>query len=685
MSVRRTVVVLSSLFVLAAVLSSRRAGGGPASTPSSAGGDANASPGSSIVVAGQPFDVGRPVVLWSDPQGFDAYQIRCIDQTGGCCDSDSKRFGVRKNVDHRSIEELRAVVSQLVLHFDGCVNSRSCFKSMHNRPRPAGSNGCGLSAHFMIDADGTIYQTLDLVERAYHAEEANSISVGVEICNRGRVDMSEWPKLPAEYRTRPTRDVVINGEHHLAYDFRPEQYESIISLARTLLRIFPRIKPIFPEQPDGAPIMDTLPDPLSFAGILGHLHVDLQKQKWDPGALDWKRIMRALNGFELPVQIRSYTEIPRNQAELLAARRAAFFNAEERASGYFPLAPGRIWHSGVHLRAALGAPVRAPTRGRVIAARRGVAGRSSTSFVLIRHELDVDGTPIVFYSLLAHLDVPSPSSEAAATVPWVQAVAHGPPDVAAALAAGEVVTLNERVEAGDPVGAVGTVSRGPEEGPELHFEIFTTERLPGELGRTFRVVNASDDGLISRRADLVAALDGNGDLQLDQEELRRFFRSGELDRKQSLRRLAIRHRHEWGDRTTLADLDGLRELAGLSAADRRALYDKAIAPYVFWTDALSRATGLPANQIVYSYHPLSFLIEIAARSAHVELPRSRGREIGDKGLEPRKLSRWPLAEWLSPKESPFETPLFGPPVGVRLAARRRDDIPLIELAPTDSR
>src|SRR3954471_6719869 len=36
-----------------------------------------------IVVAGQPFDVGRPVVLWKDPQGFDAYQTRCIDQRGG--------------------------------------------------------------------------------------------------------------------------------------------------------------------------------------------------------------------------------------------------------------------------------------------------------------------------------------------------------------------------------------------------------------------------------------------------------------------------------------------------------------------------------------------------------------------------------------------------------------------------
>src|SRR5437868_3017153 len=57
-----------------------------------------------IVVAGQPFDVGRPVVLWKDPQGFDAYQVRCIDQHGGCCDSDSKRYGSRK-LERDSVED----------------------------------------------------------------------------------------------------------------------------------------------------------------------------------------------------------------------------------------------------------------------------------------------------------------------------------------------------------------------------------------------------------------------------------------------------------------------------------------------------------------------------------------------------------------------------------------------------
>jgi len=649
-------------------------------------GEPNASPGTSIIVAGQPFDVGRPVVLWSDPQGFDAYQTRCIDQSGGCCDGDSKRFGIRKDVPDRSLDELQKVVSQFVLHFDGCVNSRSCFKSMHNRPRPGGSTGCGLSAHFMIDADGTIYQTLDLVERAYHAEEANSTSVGVEICNRGRVDRSEWPKLPPDYRTRATRDVVINGEHHEAYEFRPEQYDSIVALTRTLLRVFPRIKPQVPEA-NGQVIMDTLEDPLSFAGILGHLHVDLQRQKWDPGALDWKRILRALNGFQLPVQIRTFTEIPRTQAELLSARRAAFFNAEERATGFFPMAAERLWHSGVHLRGARGAPVVAPTRGHIVAARRaeGDAQSSSRSFVLIRHDLDVDGEPITFYSLLAHLTLPQVGSPEANGVPWLQEVSHGDPGVRARLAAGDVVSLNERVEAGDPVGHVGTVSRGPEQGPEVHFEIFTTDRLGGDFGRVFHYVNDTADGAILRQADVVSAADGNGDQQVEAGELAQFFRAGNLDRRQALRRLAIRHRHEWGDRDTFADFASQRELAGLDVAERRRLYDLAIAPYVFWTDDLSATAGLPANQTIYSYNAVTFLLELAARAAKIELPRTRGRDISEARLEPRKLARVPLTDWTKPKASPIGQPLFGPPVGMRLGPRRREDIPLIELGSTDER
>ena len=523
------------------------------------GGAASFGHGTSIMVAGQPVDVGRTVVLWSDEQGFNGYDRRCIDQTGGCCDADWARYGTRKGLAHRTLADLQGVVSQLVLHFDGCVNSRSCFKSMHNRVRPGG--GCGLSAHFMIDSDGAIYQTLDLAERAYHAEQENSISVGVEMCNRGRYQPSEMSRLPAEYRTRPRRQVVINGVSYDAYDFRPEQYESLLSLSRTLLRIFPKMQPVIPER-DGEPLLETLAHPLDFHGIVGHLHVDLDKQKWDPGALDWGRLLRALRGYAFPLQIRAYSDVPRTRDELLAARKAAFFASEERVTGFFPFAPARLWHSGIHLRGRRDSPILAPARGRILAARRAEHNGSSASFVLLRHDVELDGRPLTFFSLLFHLSLPSLSDEN--PIPWMKALMA--PDKAAqraALESGAIALLDERVEAGDRVGLLGSISRGPEQGPELHFEIFTADKPPPALAKSFHYLNAATDGPLVRRAALLASADRNNDSQIDANELRGLFHGNEIDRRQPLRRLVILHRHEWGSRTTLDEFMGLRELSGI--------------------------------------------------------------------------------------------------------------------------
>jgi len=645
-------------------------------------GSALAPRGSAIVAAGQPFDVGRTVVLWNDEQGFDGYQTRCIDQTGGCCDAESPRYGVRKGMTQRTLENLQAVVSQFVLHFDGCVNSRSCFKSMHNRTRPGGGSGCGLSAHFMIDTDGTIYQTLDLAERAYHAEQENSISVGVEICNRGRYNPDEMHKLPAEWRTRPRREVVINGARYHAYDFRPEQYDALVALTRTLLRIFPRMKPEVPER-NGEIILETLPDPLSFHGIVGHLHVDLDKRKWDPGALDWKRILRALQGFVFPVQIRGFTEVPRTRDELLLARKAAFYSSEESSTGFFPLAPGRLWHSGVHLRARSGAPVVAPTRGRLVAARRAERGASSTSFVLVRHEVEVEGEVVVFFSFLAHLALPALGPDN--PVPWMQALMQ--PDHAparASLESGAVTLLDERVETGDLLGHVGHVERGPERGPELHFEIFTTEKLPSGLDRGFRHLNATTDGPVARRAGLVRLLDRNGDGQIEQAELAAAFHGPDATKRQALRRAVVRHRHEWGDRTTLDEFLRIRELSSLSETDRRKLYAASIAPYLFWNDALADHARLPRDQVIYSYNPITFLLTLAARATRVDIPWPR-EILTDASLEPRRLSPVPLLDWTAPP-SILPSELKLPPlIGRDLGPKRRDQIPLIELESTDQR
>jgi len=434
---------------------------------------APASAGTSIVAAGQSFDVGRPVVLWNEAEGFDGYAQSCIESraigNSICCTRKFDRFAPRRTLQSRTLSSLQTVVKQVVLHLDGCVNSRSCFHSMHDMPRPDG--GCGLSAHFMIDADGTIYQTLDLVERAYHAEEANSGSIGVEICNRGDASRNELDRLPRDYRTRPVKDVVINGHTFHAFDFRPEQYASVLALSRVLVRLFPNVRPVYPER-DGKPLLETLRDPQSFNGIVGHLHVDKQKHKWDPGAFDWPRLKSALHGFQFPVSLRGYSELPEEPEELRRAASAYFRNAEERASGFFPAGPSGVWHSGIHLRGIAGEPVFAPVRGHLVAARLGETNGSSTAMLLMRHDLDLAGSHLRFFTLLAHLGPQEVSSSS--PVPWIRELVRlGDKQALGALVKGEVALLDLPVESGDLVGTVGWVRRGPEWGPELHFETFT--------------------------------------------------------------------------------------------------------------------------------------------------------------------------------------------------------------------
>jgi N-acetyl-anhydromuramyl-L-alanine amidase AmpD len=651
--------------------------------------------GTSIVVAGRPVEVGRPVVLWNEPEGFDGYAEMCVESSyaakSKCCRAPFKRYSQRKGMKDRSLEGLKKQVFQLVLHLDGCVNSRSCFYSMHDTPRPDG--GCGLSAHFMVDADGTIYQTLDLLESAWHAEQSNSFAVGVEICNRGDASRNELDRLPADYRTRPVKDVVINGHTFHAFDFRPEQYLSVIALARALVRVFPEMKPVIPER-NGRPLLETLPDPLAFHGIVGHLHVDKQMNKWDPGAFDWDRLMRALHGLQLPLPARNIAELPTERDELQRAVRNVFRAAEERTTGFYPMASGRLWHSGVHLRGMRGQQVQSPARGRLMAVRLGrEVGRgnerdtssrpSATGFAVIRHDLETPDGLLTFFSLLAHLGPADVS--AASPVGWIrELVASGNQAVLSGLRSGRTLLLDTPVEAGDVIGLLGEEARGPEVGPELHFEILTTTRLPAELGKPFRYVEAASDGPFVSEAGVALAADANDDQQITAEELRSFFSNPEdPTRREALRRVAVRHPHEWGDRMTEQAFINARELKGLPEDERRRFYGIAIAPYLFWTNAVADHVGLPRNQTAYVFNPLTFLAALAARRQGFELHWPSRSSPSDRDLEAARLTPETLADWWPQPGRGVTTLIFGAAADTKVAARKRQDIPLIVLPPSE--
>lgn len=321
----RNVIAVVVLFLLSGC-STPNTGRGPMP------GDQAARKGDEIMVAGQLFHTGAPVVLWTDPGGYDAYRVErrfarrdessWVDIEGGL--STPNRYGQRltgdTNFDERvrgggwSLEDLRGVVDQFVMHYDVCGTSRTCFRVLHDMR--------GLSIHFMLDIDGTIYQTLDVKERAWHATKANTRSVGIEIANIGAypsVDvrpLQEWYETDAGGNTRitmperfgdgglrnpelaggPARDEpiagTINGSDLVMYDLTDAQYDSLIKLTAALHRALPGIELDYPSAPDGVVLKRVLGDDefRSFSGVLAHWHV--QKNKIDPGpAFDWDRVL----------------------------------------------------------------------------------------------------------------------------------------------------------------------------------------------------------------------------------------------------------------------------------------------------------------------------------------------------------------------------------------------------------
>ena len=175
----------------------------------------------------------------------------------------------------------------------------------------------------MLDHDGTIYQTLDVKERAFHATKANNRSVGIEIANIGAYPLkdktlNEWYRkdengkvrlvLPAwasragePWRTpnfiaRPAREEpvvgTLQGREYQMYDLTPQQYDSLIKLTAALCQNLPKLKPYYPRDADGRLITKALSDEdfRQFEGLLGHFHVQTNKQ--DPGpAFQWDKVI----------------------------------------------------------------------------------------------------------------------------------------------------------------------------------------------------------------------------------------------------------------------------------------------------------------------------------------------------------------------------------------------------------
>ncbi len=212
---------------------------------------------------------------------------------------------------------MQGVVDQFVIHYDVCGTARQCFKILHDHRK--------LSVHFLLDVDGTLYQTLDLRERAWHATKANDRAVGIEIAHIGaypRQDhrtLVEWYRhddqgplirfppwmkttgLPSGFVGRPARPEIVRGtvqgQDLWQYDFTEPQYAALAKLTATLSSVLPNLRLEVPRDAAGGVRTKALTATEfdAWQGLLGHFHV--QTNKTDPGpAFDWQRLLREAAG-----------------------------------------------------------------------------------------------------------------------------------------------------------------------------------------------------------------------------------------------------------------------------------------------------------------------------------------------------------------------------------------------------
>ena len=591
-------------------------------------------PSGNLIIGNQTIHIDAPVVNYTEGPRWDATSPMCQltenDPRPACTFNAAlkgqvpygplpkpyvqrytSRPALRRYGNNPPMDAVKAVIRQFVVHHDGCSSSDMAFGVMQNER--------GLSCHFLIDNDGTIFQTIDLALAAYHAAEWNFGSIGVELCNRGDV------KLDANYYSSgkhgPDRKPVpcrINGHTFLAFEFTKLQMDSFQRLARALQRLLPNIPAEYPQASPGIQHWDTLPQQgpsgsFGFSGYIGHYH--LTGQKWDPGPFDFKDFCSKLRGsFCYPLWPRGEPKkdqlqpvIP-PQADELKDDSVELFKANETKAdgGYFPVGPwgeARLWHGGVHLSAKVGAPVFAPFPGRLMVARMGADSPiGSVNFVLLRHDMTLGTSKVPFYSLYMHLADELKATEKQPdwiTKPdggWKKQNAKG----------GTVVLLDEPIEAGSVIGHVGKAGPGDLSKSQLHLEFFSNgELFVGVPGAPFDVIDGTAGGRFCDAAKITDLIDANHDGKLQRQELSNFYAGGGGSQ---VRSMVTFHVSEWTSEPSWSDaLRAPKDFKDLKPADIDQMIADQITPGLWWDATVAKHAKLAANGEVYHYNPVFFI------------------------------------------------------------------------------
>ena len=189
--------------------------------------------------------------------------------------------GMKLTKGYKKVVEKRTPTN-FVCHWDVCLSSKSCFKVLQNR---------GLSVHFLIDNDGTIYQILDINHIAYHAgsRKWNSNSIGVEIANAYYPKHQKW-YVKNGFGERPIwKEKKVHGKYLEPFT---GFYDVQLDALKALMKAINEATGIPLETPNShttsAPAVRG-----QYKGFISHYH--LTKNKIDCAGLDLKQLIIDIN------------------------------------------------------------------------------------------------------------------------------------------------------------------------------------------------------------------------------------------------------------------------------------------------------------------------------------------------------------------------------------------------------
>lgn len=145
------------------------------------------------------------VILWDERGGFKS-KDGCYTDLSGKEDREPTMF---------------------VNHWDVCLSAESCATVLNRR---------GISVHFLIDNDGTIFQMLDTQHKAWHAGHprlggGNTTGIGVEISNAYYLKYQDW-YVKNGFGERPIQEhAYVHGRTLKPFtDFYPVQLDALKAL-----------------------------------------------------------------------------------------------------------------------------------------------------------------------------------------------------------------------------------------------------------------------------------------------------------------------------------------------------------------------------------------------------------------------------------------------------------------------